>query len=100
MFYIYILYSKSSDKYYVGHTDDPYRRLEEHNTSEKTTYTHKHRPWKMVSLFEVIGGRGDAMKIEKFIKKQKSREFIERLVTQDKLDGSLGQLVRVPKLRD
>ncbi|MCB8994752.1 MAG: GIY-YIG nuclease family protein [Bacteroidales bacterium] len=31
MFYIYILYSAKYDKYYVGHTDNVPRRLEEHN---------------------------------------------------------------------
>jgi hypothetical protein len=34
MFYVYILYSESADRYYIGHTNDPERRLVEHNTSE------------------------------------------------------------------
>ena len=29
MFFLYILYSPNSDKYYVGHTNDPVRRLKE-----------------------------------------------------------------------
>ena len=39
MFYIYIIYSVSSDKYYVGHSDNPSRRLIEHNTKPFNTYT-------------------------------------------------------------
>jgi putative endonuclease len=43
MFYLYILYSESADKYYVGHTDEPNRRLEQHNTAIKNSYTAKFR---------------------------------------------------------
>jgi len=32
MFFIYIIYSPSADKYYIGHSDDPIRRLVNHNT--------------------------------------------------------------------
>ena len=39
MFYIYILYSESFDKYYVGYTSDITRRLEEHNTIKFMTFT-------------------------------------------------------------
>jgi hypothetical protein len=34
MFYVYILYSESADRYYIGHTNDSERRLIEHKTSE------------------------------------------------------------------
>jgi len=40
MFYIYILYSVSSDKFYVGYTNDPYRRLIEHNTKPFNTHNY------------------------------------------------------------
>jgi len=35
MFYLYILHSASSDKYYIGHSDNPWRRLVEHNEDDK-----------------------------------------------------------------
>jgi len=38
MYYIYILYSPSSDKYYVGYTNDYNRRLLEHNEGVRTTF--------------------------------------------------------------
>ncbi|MCP4551496.1 MAG: GIY-YIG nuclease family protein, partial [Bacteroidetes bacterium] len=44
MFHIYIIYSKSADKYYIGHTNDVDRRITEHNSDPKMTYTHKFRP--------------------------------------------------------
>jgi len=100
MYYIYILYSEKSDKYYVGHTDDVYQRLESHNNSERTTYTSKHRPWKLMAVFESGSVRGEALKIERFIKRQKNRKLIERLIAGGKFDGVLAQLVRVPHVRD
>jgi putative endonuclease len=100
MFYIYILYSESHDKYYVGYTDNIERRLSEHNTNPRNTFTHKYRPWEVAALFQVSESRAEAMKIEKFIKQQKSRKFIFKLIETDHFDGKLAQLVRVPKLRD
>ena len=40
------------------------------------------------------------MKIERFIKKQKSRRLIEKIVIGESLEGKLAQLVRVPHVRD
>src|SRR5664280_1529752 len=52
VFYVYILYSPKSDRYYVGHTNDIDRRLEEHNhPREAFKYTSKHLPWKWGTLY-------------------------------------------------
>lgn len=81
MYFIYILHSESADKYYVGHTDDYIQRLNDHNTQDYfNTYTSKHRPWKMKAVFACGTSRSDALKIEKFIKKQKNRRFIENAI--------------------
>jgi len=83
MFYIYILYSLKANKYYVGFTSDVNRRLEEHNdTSRVNKYTSKYHPWELVMYFEVSQNRGEALIIERFIKKQKSRVFLEKLISQ------------------
>jgi len=75
-------------------------RVFEHNSNPRMSFTHKYRPWELVALFEVGDNRGIAMKIERFIKQQKSRNFIIKLIETDNFDGVLSQLVRVPKLRD
>jgi len=81
MFYVYILYSHSVDKYYVGHTADVEKRLWEHNNPiGKSKYTAKFFPWEMVLHFPVSPARADAMKIEKFIKSQKSKIYILKLI--------------------
>jgi len=100
MYYIYILFSKASNKYYVGHTDDVQRRLNEHNDSDRLTYTSKHRPWKLCAVFECSSVRNEALALERFIKRQKSRGLIQRMVDGEKLNGRLAQLVRVPHVRD
>lgn len=80
MFYIYFLYSEPHQKYYVGHTDNPERRLEEHNTGTRMTFTHKFRPWVLKTFYPVSENRGLAIKIERFIKQQKSQRFIIELI--------------------
>jgi len=83
MFYIYILYSKKSDRYYIGLTSNVYRRLEEHNDpSEKKKYTAKHLPWELKIFFECSGSRGNGLLVERFIKDQKSRAFLEKLISE------------------
>ncbi len=81
MFYIYILYSTDLGRYYIGHSSDVCRRLEEHNHQVvKSKFTAKSQHWELVLSFEVSEHRGDAMKVERFIKKQKSRQFIRELI--------------------
>jgi putative endonuclease len=100
-FFIYILFSQSTDRYYVGHSEDPIRRLSEHNFGDHHKSTSPGRPWELKAIFEIQGGRGEALKVEGFIKKQKSRKLIERLLNPDFIpNGYLAQLVRVPHVRD
>lgn len=100
MFYIYIIYSASSDKYYVGYSTDPERRLVEHNNNERTTYTSKHRPWSLLASFAISESRAIAMQYEKKIKQLKSRKIIELLIEHNGNSDFLAQLVRVPTGRD
>ncbi len=83
MFYIYILFSNSSDRYYIGQTSDIQKRLTEHNNpSRQDKYTAKHRPWILVLSFQVSPDRGQAIIVERFIKRQKSRIFLEKLIAE------------------
>ena len=101
MYYIYILYSSVSDKFYVGYSTDPQRRLIEHNTKPFNTYTSKHRPWMLKACFECSKDEKETMRIERFIKKQKSRKLLEMLCDNTFIpDGTLAQLVNVPDVRD
>ncbi|MFZ1809126.1 MAG: GIY-YIG nuclease family protein [Cyclobacteriaceae bacterium] len=101
MYFIYILYSPIHDKYYLGYSNDPYRRLIEHNTTTNITFTSKFRPWKLAAVFKCNEAESEAIRIEKFIKKQKSRKLLERLCQADFVPNEqLAMLVRVPHVRD
>jgi len=95
-FYIYILYSKDYDKYYVGYSSDPWRRLEEHNTKPFNTYTSKYRPWIICAVFSCGDKENEAISVERFIKKQKSRKLIQQLMNPEITPyGPLALLIRV-----
>lgn len=100
-YYIYILYSNSIDRYYVGYSSDPWLRLEQHLSNSTDKYTGKSKDWILKAVFEVSNSEGDAIKIERFIKKQKSRKLILQLCDPKFIPiGVLAQLVKVPHFRD
>ena len=78
-FICYILYSVSANKFYVGHTDNLQRRLQEHN-SGKTRYTSNIASDWEIKYVEAFESRAEAMKREKEIKSKKSRNYIEKLI--------------------
>ena len=80
MFKTYILYTDSKDRYYVGHTSNIDDRLIRHNQgrSKSTKYG---IPWRVLYTkdFET---KSEAYTYEMYIKNQKSRIFIERLIKE------------------
>jgi putative endonuclease len=74
MFTVYILYSKSLDRYYVGYTNDIDRRISEHNR-KKGKFTDTGIPWILVHT-ELYSTKKKAMVREKLIKSRKSKTFI------------------------
>ena len=87
--------------YYIGHSTDPWIRLEQHNSNESDKFTGKYKPWELKAVFEVSERKGDADKIEKYLKRQKSRKLILQLINPDCMpDRELAQLVRVPYVRN
>ncbi|MFN4315360.1 MAG: GIY-YIG nuclease family protein [Chitinophagaceae bacterium] len=49
MWYVYVLYSMSGGRSYVGYSNDVERRLFEHNVSESRGFTKRYRPWELIS---------------------------------------------------
>ena len=76
--FLYIIYSNSKDRYYVGHSDNLLRRIPEHN-SKQCKATKTGIPWTLV-YSKPCNSRADAMKEELKIKRMKSRKFIEKLI--------------------
>ena len=81
-FFVYILQSLKDHSFYIGYTSNLDNRVQEHNEGF-TRYTSKKRPWELV-YFETFDSKAEAIKREKFLKKQKNREFYERLINKPK----------------
>jgi putative endonuclease len=86
MFFVYILYSKVKDKYYVGQTDNLETRLASHN-SGISPYTSIASDWEIV-YFEEYATRTETRKRENVIKRKKSRKYIESLLSASSRLGS------------
>ncbi|MBU2447512.1 MAG: GIY-YIG nuclease family protein [Bacteroidetes bacterium] len=78
MWYVYIIYSKSLNRHYIGYTEDLEWRLERHN-SAWGRYTCKGIPWELV-YYEKFAAKTEAIKREREIKKKKSKKYIEKLI--------------------
>ena len=77
-YFVYVLYSESSDQYYVGHTEDIDRRLNQHNSGYSKS-TKAGIPWKL-KYENIFSSRKDAVKRENEIKKKKSRKYIQWII--------------------
>ena len=77
-YYVYILYSISLNKYYTGSTANIEERIKRHNAGA-TSSTKSGRPWKIVFSRE-FKLKSDALKLESYIKKMKSRQFVIELI--------------------
>ncbi|WP_420580584.1 GIY-YIG nuclease family protein [Reichenbachiella sp.] len=78
MFYVYIIYSQSLNKYYVGSTQNLDQRLQDHNNS-RSKFTKAGKPWTL-KYHNDYETRSEAVKAEMKIKKMKSRKYIESLI--------------------
>ena len=79
-FYTYILFSEKTNKYYIGSTEDIDKRVERHNAGA-TISTKPGRPWKVV-YHEEYCSKSEAIKRENYLKRMKSRIFIESLISE------------------
>ena len=78
----YILYSESTDLYYTGHTSAGVEtRIARHNDGWSRS-TKAGIPWKL-KYSKSFETKSEALKWERFIKKQKSRIFIEKLINSE-----------------
>ena len=79
MFTVYVLYSLSHNKIYIGYTSNLEQRILSHNELAKKGYTIKFRPWQIIHI-EVFEEKSAAMKREKELKSARGRVWIWELV--------------------
>ena len=70
-FYIYVLISKESKRFYIGQTRDLASRLDRHNRGYVKSTAGK-GPWEFL-FHTMVANRSEAMRIEKKLKNLKSR---------------------------
>ena len=77
MTFVYILHSElDASRFYIGISNDPDRRLDEHNCG-KSIHTNKFRPWKLT----VEVGFADAARaadFERYLKSGSGRAFAKK----------------------
>ncbi|MFY0688584.1 MAG: GIY-YIG nuclease family protein [Cyclobacteriaceae bacterium] len=77
-FFVYIIQSEKDSTFYIGYTSNLERRITQHNES-KSGYTSRKKPWKLVYA-EEFSNKSEALIREKFIKKQKNKDFYKKLI--------------------
>ena len=79
MFYVYILHSQKCDRYYIGYSENPQKRLSERHNKGLVKATRNCYPYEKKALkgFEL---ETEARKEELRLKKMKSRKYLEGLI--------------------
>jgi putative endonuclease len=77
-FSVYIIYSATLDKYYTGSCKDFGNRLLQHNSGRNKS-TKGGIPW-VLKYEEKYGTNQEARIRESYIKKMKSRKYLEQLI--------------------
>jgi len=80
-FYVYIIKSQVDKSYYKGFSENPPKRLLQHNAGE-CVYTSRKMPWALVYI-EGLPTKREALIREKSLKKYAHLQ-IERLILTDK----------------
>ena len=78
-YYVYILQSESTGRYYVGQTEHLEERVKYHQGNYSKALKNR-GPWKL-RHFEEYMTRSEAVQRERCIKQQKDRRFIEHTLS-------------------
>jgi len=78
MYFVYVLLSKKNGHRYVGMSNDPEKRILQHNAGY-TKSTKAYRPWVKVysESFETLS---EAVNREKYLKSGIGREYLDRIL--------------------
>ncbi|MFC5192429.1 GIY-YIG nuclease family protein [Algoriphagus aquatilis] len=87
MYFVYILYSSKTEKYYIGSTENIESRLKHHNAGSTPSTKSGAPHWKL-KYMESLTDRTAALKRELEIKKKKSKRYIEWLISFPKFFGT------------
>ncbi len=77
MYYVYAIKSRVKNYMYIGITNDPDRKIKEHNNKREST-TRSYVPFDVI-VIEACESRIDARKREKYLKTGVGREYLKSL---------------------
>ena len=90
MFYTYIIYTPSKDRFYIGASENPSERLKKHNAKNKG-FTQQAADWKIVYQKE-FPSKSEALKHEKLFRQSAIKQgFFSRLLLIQVQQSSLPQ---------
>jgi putative endonuclease len=75
MYKVYVLFSKSFDKIYIGYSSNLEERIKSHNELATKGWTVSFRPWKLIHT-ESFETKKEVMKREKQLKSFQGRQYI------------------------
>ncbi len=78
MYFVYIIESEKTLRYYIGQTEDLEARVRRHNLGRNLS-TKAYVPWRL-KWWKEFETRADAMKMERRLKEIKSREGIKNYI--------------------
>ncbi|MBZ5511264.1 MAG: GIY-YIG nuclease family protein [Acidobacteriia bacterium] len=82
-YFVYILWSASGQRFYIGIGENPDARLRQHNDGTSRGWTSRHRPWELVHR-EVYADYRLARQRELLLKKQKGGNGLFELTGLDR----------------
>ena len=89
---LYILYSSSLDKYYIGHTTEPIEERLRKHLSNHTSFTAKAKDWKIVYT-RLYPSKEIAFQHERQVKAWKSKKKIRAMIAgSEHPDSQVGRV--------
>lgn len=85
MFFVYVIESKKTGKFYIGQTENLDNRVTRHNKG-RVTSTKNERPWELKYSREVKN-RSEAVFLERKLKGFKKRDTLVRFFEDNKIRG-------------
>ena len=89
MFFVYILFPKKLNRFYIGSSDNFLKRIEEHNDIKyEDAFTARGIPWELFFVINCCSGT-QAYQIEKHIKNMKSANYIRNFLKYPEIADKL-----------
>ena len=85
-YFVYILFSSSTNKHYIGQTNNLENRIKRHNSGTEK-YTKTGKPW-ILKHAVIVESRAGAMRLEKKLKNLKSNKLLNEWIIKSRDVGS------------